>query len=64
MKGALAIIAAGGSFAATVIVAGIIGWLLDERLHRSDLVVYAFFAGVLLGGYTAFRMVADTIRSS
>ena len=64
MKGPLAIIAAGGGFAATVIVAGIIGWQLDERLHRSDLVVYTFFAGVVLGGYAAFRLVAQAIRSS
>lgn len=62
MKGPLAVIAAGGTFAATVVVAILIGIVLDHRLHRGDLVVYAFFAGVLVGGYTAFRLVADAIR--
>lgn len=64
MKGSLAIIAAGGTFAATVIVAILAGVVLDQRLGRSDLVLYAFFAGVLIGGYAAFRLVAETIRSS
>lgn len=64
MKGPLAIIAAGGTFAASVIGAAVIGWLAGERLHRGDLVVYGFFAGVLLGGYAAFRLVAQAIRSS
>lgn len=64
MKGPLAIVAAGGTFAGTVILAIGIGIALDHRFGRGDLVVYSFFAGVLLGGYAAFRLVADTIRSS
>jgi uncharacterized protein YcfJ len=64
MKGALAIVAAGGTFAGTVIVATVIGIVLDHRLGRGDLVIYAFFAGVVAGGYTAFRLVADAIRSA
>jgi len=64
MKGALAVIAAGGTFAGTVIAAILIGIVLDRRLERGDLVIYAFFAWVLLGGYAAFRLVADAIRSS
>lgn len=63
MKGPLAIIAAGGSFAATVVAAIIIGVVVDHRLGRGDIVIYAFFAGVVLGGYTAFRLVADALRS-
>lgn len=63
MKGPLAIVAAGGSFAATVIAAIVIGIVLDHRLGRGDIVVYAFFAGVVLGGYTAFRLVAQAIRT-
>lgn len=63
MKGPLAIIAAGGSFAATVVVAIIVGIILDHRLGRGDVVVYAFFVGVAAGGYAAFRLVADAIRS-
>jgi len=64
MRGALAVIAAGGTFAGTVIVAIIVGVLLDHRLGRGDLVVYLFFAGLVLGGYSAFRLVAAAIRSS
>jgi len=64
MKGPLAIIAAGGTFAATVIVAIVAGIIADHRTGRGDIVVYAFFAGVALGGYAAFRLVADAIRSS
>lgn len=63
MKGALAVIAAGGTFAGTVIVAILVGIVLDRRLDRGDIVIYAFFAGVALGGYAAFRLVADAIRS-
>jgi hypothetical protein len=63
MKGALAIVAAGGTFAGTVILATAVGIVLDGRLGRGDLVVYALFAGVVLGGYAAFRLVADAIRS-
>jgi hypothetical protein len=63
MKGPLAVIAAGGTFAATVIVAILIGIVLDHRLGRGDIVVYAFFAGVAVGGYAAYRLVADAIRS-
>ncbi len=61
MKGALAVIAAGGTFTGTVIVAIIAGIVFDHRLGRSDVVVYAFFAGLLLGGYAAWRLVAQAI---
>lgn len=64
MKGALAVIAAGGTFAGSVIVGIIVGIVLDHRLDRGDLVIYLFFAGALLGGYAAFRLVAGAIRSS
>jgi uncharacterized protein YcfJ len=64
MRGPLAIIAAGGTFAGTVIVAILIGVFLEHRFGRGDIVIYAFFAGVVLGGYAAFRLVADAIRSS
>ena len=64
MKGPLGIVAAGGTFASAVIGASAIGWFAGERLHRGDLVIYGFFAGVVLGGYAAFRLVADAIRAS
>ncbi len=64
MRGALAVIAAGGTFAGSVIVGIIVGFVLDHRFGRGDLVIYFFFAGVVLGGYAAYRLVADAIRSS
>jgi uncharacterized protein YcfJ len=63
MKGPLAVLAAGGTFAGTVIVAVAAGVLLDRRLGRGDVVMYALFAGAVLGGFAAFRLVADAIRS-
>jgi hypothetical protein len=61
MKGVVAVVAAGGTFAGTVVVATVIGIALDHRFGRSDLVVYAFFAGLLLGGYAAWRLAAQAI---
>jgi hypothetical protein len=61
MKGVLAVIAAGSTFAGTVIVAIVIGIVLDQRLHRSDVIVYAFFAGLVLGGIAAWRLVAQAL---
>jgi hypothetical protein len=61
MKGPLAVMAAGGTFAGTVIVAIVVGIVLDQRLGRSDLFVYTFFAGLVLGGYAAWRLVAQAI---
>jgi TRAP-type mannitol/chloroaromatic compound transport system permease large subunit len=61
MKGALAVIAAGGTFAGTVVVAIVVGIVLDQRLGRSDLIAYAFFAGLALGAYAAWRLIAPAI---
>lgn len=61
MKGPLAVIAAGGTFAGTVIAAIVIGIVVGHRLGRSDMVVYAFFAGLLLGAYSAWRLVAQAL---
>jgi hypothetical protein len=61
MKGVLAVIAAGSTFAGTVIVAIVAGVVLDHRLGRSDIVVYAFFAGLVLGAIAAWRLVAQAI---
>lgn len=53
--------AAGATFASTVVVAIVVGVLLDHRLGRSDLVIYAFFGGLVIGGYAAWRLVAPAI---
>jgi len=62
MKGPLAVMAAGGTFAGTVVVAIVIGVVLDHRLGRSDLFVYTFFAGLVVGGYSAWRLVAQALE--
>jgi hypothetical protein len=61
MKGVLAVIAAGSTFAGTVIVAIVIGIVLDQRLGRSDVIVYAFFAGLVIGAVAAWRLVAQAL---
>lgn len=61
MKGALAVVAAGGTFAGTVIVAIVIGVVLDRRLGTSYWVLVLFFAGLALGAYSAWRLVAQAL---
>jgi F0F1-type ATP synthase assembly protein I len=61
MKGPLAVMAAGGTFAGTVIVAIIIGIVLDHRLGTSYWVLVLFFAGLALGAYSAWRLIAQAI---
>jgi hypothetical protein len=61
MKGVLAVMAAGSAFAGTVIVAIVVGVILDHRFGRSDIVVYAFFAGLVVGAAAAWRLVAQAI---
>jgi hypothetical protein len=61
MKGALGIAAAGGTFAATVIVALLIGiWLGGS--HHQEYVLIALLAGLVVGGYAAYRLIAEALR--
>ena len=60
MKGPLAIVAAGGAFAGTVLAALAIAIWLGGREH-SEYILIALLAGVLLGGYSAYRLVAAAL---
>lgn len=55
------LLAAGSTFAATVIVGLLAGIWLDHRLGTSYWVLVLFFAGLVLGSYAAWRLVARTI---
>lgn len=60
MRGPLAIAAAGGTFAGTVVVALAIGiWL--GGAHHQEYVLIALFAGLVIGGYAAYRLIATAL---
>lgn len=62
MNSTLTVIAAGSAFAMTVILALVVGALIDARAHTHYWVLLLFFAGIVLGAYTAWRMIARAIR--
>jgi F0F1-type ATP synthase assembly protein I len=55
------LLAAGSTFAATVVIGLLAGIWLDHRLGTSYWVLVLFFAGLALGAYAAWRLVARTI---
>lgn len=60
MRGPLAIVAAGGSFAAAVLAAGLLGvWLGGS--HHPEYVLFAVLGGIVIGGYSAYRLVAASL---
>ena len=60
MKGPLAVVAAGGTFAGTVILALAIGIWLGGAQHP-EVMLIALLAGIVAGGYAAYRLVASTL---
>lgn len=60
MKGPLGIVAAGTTFAGTVIVALVIGIWLGGREHQ-EYVLLATLAGILIGAYAAYRLIAAAL---
>lgn len=58
MRGPLAIAAAGGTFAGTVIAALVIGIVLGGSRHQ-EYVFIALFVGLIVGGYAAYRLIAS-----
>lgn len=60
MKGPLAVVAAGGTFAGAVILALAIGIWLGGPRHQ-EYILIAFLAGIVVGGYAAYRLVASTL---
>ena len=61
MRTVAPLLAAGTTFAATVIVGLLAGIWLDHRLGTSYWVLVLFFAGLVIGVYAAWRLVARTI---
>jgi len=57
VKGAAAIIAAGSAFAGAGVGGLLIGGWLDHAQHTEYYAVIGLFAGILVGGYAAFRLL-------
>jgi F0F1-type ATP synthase assembly protein I len=55
------LLAAGTTFAATVVAGLFAGTWLDQRLGTSYWVIVLFFAGFILGIYGAWRLVARSL---
>lgn len=60
MKGAAGIIAAGSAFAGAGVGGLLVGIWLDHVGGTQYFAVAGLFAGIALGGYTAFRMLVRT----
>lgn len=60
MKGAAGIIAAGSAFAGAGVAGLLIGIWLDHVQRTQYYAVVGLFAGIVLGGYAAFRMLVQT----
>jgi hypothetical protein len=60
VKSAAGIIAAGSAFAGAGIAGLLIGIWFDHVRHTEYLAVAGLFAGVVLGGYAAFRLLVQT----
>ena len=63
MKGAAGIIAAGSAFAGGGIAGLLIGIWIDHARGTQYYAVIGLFAGIVLGGYAAFRLLAQTNAS-
>jgi Putative F0F1-ATPase subunit Ca2+/Mg2+ transporter len=61
MKTALALAGAGGTFAGTVIAGLLIGLWLDAHLHAAFWTAVLLFAGLIVGGYAAYRLIASAL---
>ena len=57
MKGAMPVLAAGGTFAATTLAGLFAGAWLAGRMRAPIAVVAGLFLGLALGGYSAYRML-------
>ncbi|HEY1869194.1 MAG TPA: AtpZ/AtpI family protein [Candidatus Cybelea sp.] len=57
MKGALPVLAAGGTFAATTLAGLFAGAWLAGRMRAPIVVVAGLFVGLALGGYCAYRLL-------
>ena len=58
----MAIVAAGATFAGTVVVAGALAVWLGGARHPEYLLP-ALLAGIALGGYSAYRLIASALSN-
>ncbi len=63
MKGAAAIVAAGSTFAGAGVGGLLIGIWLDHVQRTQFYTVIGLFAGILVGGYAAFRLLLQANAS-
>lgn len=61
MKGAMPVLAAGGTFAATTVAGLFVGAWLAARMRAPIVVAAGLFVGLALGGYSAYRMLMRSI---
>ncbi|HEV3152482.1 MAG TPA: hypothetical protein VGZ02_01615 [Candidatus Baltobacteraceae bacterium] len=62
MRGPVAIVAAGATFAGTVLAAGALAiWL--GGAHHPEYVLPALLAGIAAGGYSAYRLVRSALSN-
>ena len=61
MKGAAGVIAAGSAFAGSGIAGLLIGIWLDHARRTEYCAVIGLFAGIIVGGYAAFRLLQTNL---
>ncbi len=61
MKPLMPVLAAGGTFAATAVVGLFAGAWLAGRLRAPILVAAGLFAGLIVGGYSAYRLLLRSL---
>lgn len=61
MKGVAPLLGAGGTFAGCVLVGFGLGVLADQHLGSSYYTLVGLFAGVLIGGYGAARLLLRSL---
>lgn len=57
MKSLAPVLAAGGTFAVTVLVGLVVGIWISDRTHQPLWVLGGLFGGLALGGYSAVRLL-------
>ena len=62
MKGPLAVLGAGGTFAGAAVAGLGIGIVLDHAFGDARWVGYCFFIGLIVGAYAAYRMLAQALK--
>ena len=61
MKSVLPVLGAGGTFAMTTVAGLLAGIWLADRARAPVLVAVGLFAGLAIGGYTAYRLLLRSL---